>query len=167
MAVKGFMKLWTELQKKDKRVIEDEDVQHREHSLISEASESRSAFQQEPISEPEETKNARQATSASQSELASKEELPLDKAVSEGQQWENSWAIDKEYVMSLMQGVSRKVKKPLFNTCLAHAGIAYYIQFNREPERQGSENTQVLANDMEERQQREILEMLKSMNENV
>eukprot|EP00826_Nyctotherus_ovalis_P049072 TRINITY_DN5863_c0_g1_i3.p1 TRINITY_DN5863_c0_g1~~TRINITY_DN5863_c0_g1_i3.p1 ORF type:complete len:160 (-),score=59.79 TRINITY_DN5863_c0_g1_i3:78-557(-) len=159
------MKLWTELQ--EKVAFEDEDMRQKEVSLLSQASRKKSASQQEPVSEPEETKSTRQRTGANQSELAGKAELPSDRATAEGQLSEGWWAMDREYVMSLIQDVSRKVKKPLFNTCLAHAGIAYYIQFNREPERQANENTQVLANDMEEKQQREILEMLKNMNENV
>eukprot|EP00826_Nyctotherus_ovalis_P035356 TRINITY_DN3034_c0_g4_i3.p1 TRINITY_DN3034_c0_g4~~TRINITY_DN3034_c0_g4_i3.p1 ORF type:complete len:223 (-),score=70.16 TRINITY_DN3034_c0_g4_i3:82-726(-) len=162
LAVRGFMRLWTELQEKDKRSLPQEEEMERD-SVVSRQHREKSASQQwEQASESEEAKNLRQTepNPSMQPPISSPIEPPS----------EASSLITKDYVLSMMQDVSTKVvEKPLFKKCLAHAGIAYYIQFSRE----GAEKANGLKNGgvkgigfAENEQQRGLLEILKSMQKN-
>lgn len=164
LAVKGFMRLWTELQEKDKRssTLGDEDMEHKEMALATRGDRKKSVSQQwEAVSENEEGKKVQQRTIVNNHLEPALNNTAVEHAT------EAYSLITKDYILSMMQDLPKKVEKPLFKKCLAHAGIAYYIQFNKESGEKAHENGQEFMNDTEIKEQKEILEMLKNMNKNV
>jgi len=166
LATKGFMRLWTELQEKDKRsaTLEDEEMEHKEPPLISRPNGKESALQEwKAISENEEANNAKK----SQQKQNTENHLDIlpNNSIPEAQSEPYS-LITKDYILSMMQDIPKRVEKPLFKKCLAHAGIAYYIQFNKETEGKGRKNGEMFENGTENVEEKDLLEMLKNMNKN-